>query len=134
MTPNSIEELTFSCLCLGRNFANACEQANIPMPPHLAKNYRRLLEHLEGGEIPCMNEFEIIKAVARALRTAMNKHKPGYGDRAFRMDTDEDLLFDGQLDQMRKAVNCYMALMQEHVTLKDRLTAMRWARFKMAQT
>ncbi|SHE29397.1 hypothetical protein SAMN05444273_1012 [Litoreibacter ascidiaceicola] len=133
MTQKSVDELAYSCLRLGRAFGEACELTNIEMPPHLAKDYRRLLERLLTGEILCIQELETIKVVARALRTSMNKRSPGYGDHTFLRHTDEDIIFDRDLELMRKAAERYKRLIEAHEVLKDRLTALSWANFKLAQ-
>ena len=133
MFKQEVEELAFNCLRYGRQFGHAFEKANISMPPKLAKDCRHLLTRLSEGEILCLNEFQVLDCVARALRSAMNDLRPGYGDRVFNQFTGEDLIFEKDLERMRHAAECYKLLTHELEVLQDRFTAMRWSKFKSGQ-
>jgi hypothetical protein len=134
MFKQEVEELAFNCLRYGRQFGHAFEKADISMPPKLAKDYRHLLVRLSEGEVLCLKEFQTLESVARALRSAMNDFRPGYGDRAFGHYTGEDIIFEKELEQMRQAAECYKSLIHEHEMLRDRFTAMRWSKFKSGQS
>lgn len=126
MSQDSIENIAYGCLRKGRHFAKCCERANFSMPPSLAKSYRYLLHRLSNGEILGNLDVDTLECVGRALRTAMNEHRSGYGDRAFECYTEEDVLFDQELERMRVAAVSFRELLNEIGVLKDRSTAHQW--------
>jgi hypothetical protein len=60
-------------------------------------------------------------------RSEMNAMRKGYGDRAFECYTDEDVIFDQDLERMRRAVVCLKCLTSANRALLNRSNARRWA-------
>lgn len=134
MNRQSLADLAFNCLRLGRQFGHACSKVEFPIPEDLATNYKHLHTRLLDGRALCLADLQTAEQVAQILKDEMNDIRAGYGDRAFSLDTDEDLIFDKELELRRRAAESYKALIHEYNVLKDRFTARRWTEFKVGKS
>lgn len=133
MNNPSLVEMAFNCIRTERRFGYACGKVEIPIPDGMATGYKHLLTRLNEGHALCAMDLQTAEQVAEILKSEMNSLRKGYGDRAFTLNTDEDLILDKELELMRRAAEIYKVLIHEYDALKDRFTARRWTRFKVGK-
>lgn len=126
MSRDKIEEMAYHCLVTGHDFAKAIEQLELPFEPSLDLAYRSLLAKLQNGEILGRPELIAVDQIGDILKAEMNALRTGYGDRAFECYTDEDVIFDRELELMRRAAVCYRCLTSANRSLRDLSNARRW--------
>ncbi|WP_122076143.1 hypothetical protein [Pseudophaeobacter sp. EL27] len=133
MFEQTLEELAFNCLRVGRQLANACEQADISVPDEMVRDFHHLMERLHEGEILCIKEFQSLEELCVLIRDAMNRLRPGFGDQEFTRFSDAHDIMNRELRQLHHAMVCHVELVYQHSLVQDRLTAIRWMRFKERQ-
>ncbi|WP_083101032.1 hypothetical protein [Pseudophaeobacter leonis] len=133
MFEQTLEELAFDCLRVGRQLGSACENADISVPPEMAKNFHQLMERLSEGEILCIKEFQSLEELRLLIRDAMNDLRPGFGDQEFTRSSESYDIMHRELKLLHVAMVYYEQLVYRHSLVQDRLTAFRWMRFKERQ-
>lgn len=126
MSRDKIEEMAYHCLVTGHDFVKAIELLELPFEPSLDLAYRSLMEKLKNGRILSKPELNAVDQIGDVLRAEMNATRTGYGDRAFECYTDEDVIFDRDLELMRRAVVCIKCLTSANRALRDLSNARRW--------
>ena len=126
MSRDKIEEMAYHCLVTGHDFAKAIELLELPIKPSFDLSYRSLLGKLKNGDILGKSDLFTVDQVGDILRAEMNAMRTGYGDRAFECYTDEDVIFDRDLELMRRAVVCIKCLTSANRALRDLSSARRW--------
>ena len=126
MSRDKIEEMAYHCLVTGHDFAKAIELLELPIEPSFDLSYRSLLGKLKNGAVLGKSDLFAVEQVGNILRAEMNAMRTGYGDRAFECYTDEDAIFDRDLELMRRAAVCYRCLMSANRALRDLSNARRW--------
>jgi hypothetical protein len=133
MFEQTLEELAFDCLSVGRNLGSACEKTEIAVPNEMARDFHHLMERLCEGEILCIKEFQSLEELRVLIKDAMNDLRPGVGDQEFtRFSESHDIMLH-ELKLLHHAMVYYEELVYCHSLVRDRLTAMRWMRFKERQ-
>ncbi len=133
MFEQTLEELAFDCLRLGRLLGQACEKADISVPSELSRDFHHLMERLCEGEILCIKEFRSLEELRVMIREAMNELRPGFGDQEFTRFSEAHDLMHHELKLLHHVMVYYEELVHGHSLVQDRLTAMRWMRFKERQ-
>lgn len=133
MFEQTLEELAFDCLRVGRQLGDACENADISVPQEMAKDFHHLMERLSEGEILCIKEFHSLEELRVLIRDAMNDLRPGFGDQAFTRFSESYDIMNRELKLLHVAMVYYEELTYRHGLVQDRLTAFRWMRFKERQ-
>ncbi|WP_027259638.1 hypothetical protein [Leisingera aquimarina] len=126
MSRDKIEEMAYHCLVTGNDFAKAIELLELPIEPSFDLSYRSLLGKLKNGDVLGKSDLFTVEQIGDILRAEMNAMRTGYGDRAFECYTDEDVIFDRDLELMRRAAVCYRCLMSANRALRDLSNARRW--------
>lgn len=133
MFEQTLQELAFDCLRVGRQFGKACEKADIAIPQEMAGDFHHLMEQLTAGQILCIKEFHSLEELRMLIRDAMNHLRPGFGDQEFTRFSDAHDILHHELKILHHAMVYFEELVYRHSLVRDRLTAMRWMRFKERQ-
>lgn len=133
MFEQTLEELAFDCLRVGRQMGSACEKADISVPDEMARDFHHLMESLSEGEILCIKEFQSLEELRVLIKDAMNELRPGFGEQEFTRLSDAHDIMHHELKLLHHAMVYYEELIYRHNLVRDRLTAMRWMRFKERQ-
>ncbi|MDO6799199.1 hypothetical protein [Shimia thalassica] len=133
MFEQTLEELAFGCLRVGRQLGSACQKAEIVVPNEMTRDFHHLMERLSEGEILCIKELQSLEELRVLIKDAMNELHPGFGDREFTRHSDAHDIMHPELTLLHHAMVYYKELVYRHSLVQDRLTAMRWMRFKERQ-
>lgn len=133
MFEQTLEELAFDCLRVGRNLGSACEKVEFSVPTEMARDFHHLMERLSEGEILCIKKLQSLEELRVLIKDAMNELRPGFGDQEFTRFSDAHGIMQHELKLLHHAMVYYEELIYRHNLVRDRLTAMRWMRFKERQ-
>ncbi len=83
------------------------------------------LARIEAGEVTAARDDYAVQCMGKALRTALNELKPGYGDLALRIDTSDHLVFDMPREQLRQLMERWKSFRDARQEVRDLAAAIR---------
>ncbi len=100
----TLEELGACVISQAAAFADDCARHG-PTPSGLMqRSFSQMLERLERGDVLDERDNACIAIIGRDLVKAANARRAGYGNRVLETDTEEDVLFDDDLEYLRHRI------------------------------
>ncbi|WP_424940106.1 hypothetical protein [Aliiroseovarius sp. S253] len=124
-----LEFLALQAIRTGRQLAKSWRASFPEIDGKLHAKFGNTLIRLNEGEVFSSYDEHIWPKMEQALVKDLNEYRDGYGSYALESDTRYDDLWDRELEEKRRLMECWKAFKSARQMLIDRRRSVKYAAF-----